>query len=42
MQYLMSGPTNMRSVFVDSSTTPVSLWVGANHEHKLVKVEPLD
>ena len=41
-QYLMPGPTNMRSVFVDSSTTPVSLWVGANHEHKLVKVEPLD
>jgi virginiamycin B lyase len=29
-------------VFVDNSTTPVTFWVGSNHDHALVKVEPLD
>ena len=42
MQYLMPSNTNMRSVFVDNSTTPVTVWVGSNHDHRLVKVEPLD
>ena len=42
VQYLMPGDTNMRTVFVDNSTTPVSFWVGSNHAHALVKVEPLD
>jgi streptogramin lyase len=41
-QYLMPSDTNMRTVFVDNSTTPVSFWVGSNHAHALVKVEPLD
>ena len=26
--------TNMRSVFVDSSTTPVTFWTGAVYWHK--------
>jgi streptogramin lyase len=42
VQYLMPSDTNMRTVFVDSSTTPVTFWVGSNHDHRLVKVEPLD
>jgi streptogramin lyase len=42
VQYLMPSDTNMRTVFVDNSTTPVTFWVGSNHEHRLVKVEPLD
>ena len=42
MQYLMPSDTNMRSVFVDNSTTPVTFWVGSNHDHRLVKVETLD
>ena len=42
VQYLMPGDTNMRTVFVDNSTTPVTFWVGSNHDHRLVKVEPLD
>jgi len=42
MQYLMPGETNMRTVFVDNATTPVTFWVGSNHAHSLVKVEPLD
>jgi virginiamycin B lyase len=41
-QYLMPSETNMRTVYVDNSTTPVSFWVGSNHAHALVKVEPLD
>ena len=41
-QYLMPSDTNMRTVYVDNSTTPVSFWVGSNHAHALVKVEPLD
>src|SRR3989441_8856196 len=42
VQYLMPSDTNMRTVFVDNSTTPVTFWVGSNHEHRLVQVEPLD
>jgi len=42
MQYLMPGDTNMRTVAVDNSTTPVTFWVGSNHDHRLVRVEPLD
>ena len=34
--------TNMRTVYVDNSTTPVIFWVGSNHARALVKVEPLD
>src|SRR5439155_19683794 len=29
--YLLPRPTNIRRVFVDSSTTPVTFWVGSNH-----------
>src|SRR6202043_2226973 len=42
MQDLMPSDTNMRTVFVDNSTTPVTFWVGSNHDHRLVQVEPLD
>jgi len=42
VQYLMPSDTNMRTVFVDNSTTPTTFWVGSNHDHRIVKVEPLD
>jgi virginiamycin B lyase len=42
VQFLMPSDTNMRTVAVDNSTTPVSFWVGSNHDHALVKVESLD
>ena len=42
VQYLMPSDTNMRTVFVDNSTNPVTFWVGSNHDHRVVKVEPLD
>jgi virginiamycin B lyase len=41
-QYLMPSDTNMRTVFVDNSTSPVTFWVGSNHDHRIVRVEPLD
>ncbi len=42
VEYLLPTETNMRSVFVDNSTTPVTFWTGSNHGAALVKVEPLD
>jgi hypothetical protein len=41
-QYLMPADTNMRTVFIDNTTSPVTFWVGSNHDHRLVKVEPQD
>ncbi len=41
-QYLMPSDTNMRTVYIDSTTDPVDFWVGSNHDHALVHVEPLD
>jgi virginiamycin B lyase len=42
VEYLLPRRTNIRRVFVDNSTTPVSFWVGNNHGAAIVKVEPLD
>jgi streptogramin lyase len=42
VDYLLPRSTNIRRVFVDSSTTPVSFWVGSNDGASIVKVEPLD
>ena len=42
VEYLLPRGTNMRTVYVDNSTTPVTFWVGSNHGAALVKVEPLD
>ena len=42
VEYLMPTGTNMRTAYVNNSTTPVTFWVGSNHAHALVKVEPLD
>ena len=33
---------NIRNIDVDSSTDPVSVWIGANHQAKIIRVEPLD
>jgi streptogramin lyase len=42
VEYLLPQQTNMRSAFVDNSTTPPTFWVGNNNGAALVKVEPLD
>ena len=41
-EYLLPRETNIRRVFVDNSTTPVTFWVGSNHGASVVKLEPLD
>jgi virginiamycin B lyase len=42
VEYLLPRETNMRSVFIDNSTTTPTFWTGSNHGAALVKVEPLD
>jgi streptogramin lyase len=41
-EYLLPHFTNVRRVFVDNSTTPVTFWVGNNHGASIVKLEPLE
>jgi virginiamycin B lyase len=40
-EYLLPRFTNVRRVFVDNSTTPVTFWAGSNHGASIVKLEPL-
>jgi streptogramin lyase len=42
VEYLLPRETNIRRVFVDNGTSPVTFWVGSNHGASIVKVEPLD
>jgi virginiamycin B lyase len=42
VEYQLPHETNMRTVFVDDTTSPVTFWTGGNHSATLVKVEPLD
>jgi virginiamycin B lyase len=42
INYLLPRTTNIRRVFVDNSTTPVTFWAGSNHGASIVKVEPLE
>jgi streptogramin lyase len=42
VEYLLPRTTNIRRVFVDNSTNPVTFWVGSNHGASIVKLEPLD
>jgi len=42
VEYLLPLQTNIRRVFVDDSTRPVSFWAGSNHGASIVKLVPLD
>jgi streptogramin lyase len=42
IEYLLPRKTNVRRVWVDNRTTPVTFWVGNNHGASIVKLEPLD
>jgi hypothetical protein len=42
VEYLLPKSTNVRRVFVDDSTTPVTFWVGSNHGASIIKLEPFD
>jgi virginiamycin B lyase len=40
--YLLPRETNIRRVFVDNSTNPVTFWAGSNHGASIIKLEPLE
>ena len=42
VEYLLPRATNIRRVFVDSATTPVTFWTGSNHGASIIMLEPLD
>jgi virginiamycin B lyase len=42
IEYLLPRPTNVRRIFVDNSTNPVTLWAGNNHGAEIIKLEPLE
>ena len=42
VEYFLPKDTNIRRVYVDDTTTPVTFWTGSNHGASIVKVEPLD
>jgi streptogramin lyase len=42
VEYLLPHPTNIRRIFIDEATTPVTFWAGDNHHASIVKLEPLD
>src|SRR2546423_1636273 len=42
VEYLLPKSTNVRRVFVDDSTAPVTFWVGSNHGASIIKLEPFD
>src|SRR5262252_701326 len=41
-EYPLPRSTNIRRVFVDNTTSPVTFWVGSNHGASIVRLEPLD
>ena len=42
IEYLLPGQTNIRRIFIDDSTTPVTFWAGNNHHAAIIRIEPLD
>jgi virginiamycin B lyase len=42
VEYLLPHQTNIRRIFIDDTTTPVTFWAGNNHHASIIKIEPLD
>jgi streptogramin lyase len=42
VEYLLPRQTNIRRIFIDNTTTPVTFWAGNNHHATILKIEPLD
>jgi virginiamycin B lyase len=42
VEYLLPRTTNIRRVYVDNTSNPVTFWVGSNHGASIIKLEPLD
>ena len=41
-EYQLPANTNIRNLYVDDTTTPVSVWFGNNHGAAIVKLQPLE
>ena len=41
VEFLLPRQTNIRRIFIDNTTTPVTFWAGNNHHAAILKVEPL-
>jgi virginiamycin B lyase len=41
-EYQLPSSTNTRNIYVDNSTTPVTVWTGSNQNAAIVKLQPLD
>jgi virginiamycin B lyase len=42
VEYPLPRATNMRHIYVDNTTDPVTVWVGSTHGASIVRIEPLD
>ncbi len=42
VEYPLPANTNIRNLYIDNETTPVTVWIGNNHGAAIVKLEPLD
>ena len=42
VEYLLPRQTNVRRVFVDNRSSPVTFWVGSNHGASIIRLQPLD
>ena len=42
VEYQLPVSTNIRNLYIDNETTPVTVWIGNNHGAAIVKLEPLD
>lgn len=42
IQYPLPRHTDVRRIWVDSSTKPVTIWIGSNHSATILKLEPLN
>ena len=42
IEYLLPRQTNIRRIFIDNTTTPVTFWAGNNHHAAILKIEPLE
>jgi streptogramin lyase len=42
VEYPLPANTNIRNLYIDNETTPVTVWFGSNHGATIVKLEPLD
>jgi streptogramin lyase len=42
VEYLLPRPANIRRVFVDNSTDPVTFWAGNNHGAAIIRLEQLE